>query len=121
METTLRQNGLFWLAMARGTHLRFFQAERPETFAERFFIKRRAEKEMELLQIGQKIQKSSPSSAVFDERWRQALHNFLLQHTKVDPALIDRGLHAWLGLKSRADQPHKEQVGLLFGLYTHAK
>lgn len=120
METTLRQNGLSWLAIARGARLNFSQAARPETFTE-LFIKRRAEQEMRLLQTGQEIQKSDPSSAVFDERWRQTLHDFFLQHTKVDPVLIDSGLQAWAALKSRADQPHKVQVGLLFGLYTRLR
>ena len=120
METTLRQNGLSWLAIAKGARLNFSQAARPETFTE-LFIKQRAEQEMRLLQTGQEIQKSDSSSAVFDERWRQTLHDFFLQHTKVDPLLVDRGLQAWAALKSRVDQPHKEQVGLLFGLYTRLR
>ncbi|MCC4284828.1 hypothetical protein LL273_13945 [Marinobacter salarius] len=120
METTLRQNGLSWLCIARGMRLRFSQTVRPETFTERF-IRRRAEQEMELLQIGQQIQEMSPSSEAFDERWCEYLSGFLKQRTEVEPARIDYALQAWLALKSKADKPHKEKIGTLFGLYTRLR
>lgn len=120
METTLRQNGLAWLSIARGTHLRVFHASRPETFTERF-IRRRAEQEMTLLQAGQQIQKNSPSSEVFDERWCEYLNDFLKQHTRVGPTHIDIAIQAWVALKSGGDQPDQEKVGFLFGLYTRLR
>jgi hypothetical protein len=39
----------------------------------------------------------------------------------VEPALIDQGLQIWVSLKSGAVQPHKEQAGLLYGLYTRLR
>lgn len=120
METTLRQNGLSWLCIARGMHLRAFPEERPETFTEQF-IKNRAEREMKLLQTGLDIQKNSSTLKAFDERWCEYLSDFLKQHTEVAPSIIDRGLRTWLALKSRANQPRKDQAGLLLGLYTRLR
>ncbi|WBU42665.1 MULTISPECIES: hypothetical protein [Marinobacter] len=120
METTLRQNGLSWLCIARGMHLRAFPATRPETFTEQF-IKSRAEREMELLQTGLDIQKNSSTPEAFDERWCEYLSDFLKQHTEVEPSIIDRGLQTWIALRSRADQPRKDQAGLLLGLYTRLR
>jgi hypothetical protein len=120
METTLQQNGLSWLSIIRGAHLRVFQAPRPDTFTERF-IKRRAEQEMELFQMGQEIKKNSPSPEALDERWCEYLVDFLKQHTEVEHALIDHGFQIWASLKSGAIQPHEEQSGLLYGLYTRLR
>lgn len=120
MEAKVRQNGLAWLCMARGMHLRNSPPNRSETFSEQF-IKQRAEQEMELLKTGQGIQKNSPSPEVFDEHWCQYLNAFLKQHTDVEPTLIDRGLQAWIAFKSGTGQPHKDQVGLLFRLYTRLR
>jgi hypothetical protein len=120
METTLRQNGLSWLSIIRGTHLRVFQALRPDTFTERF-IKRRAEQEMELIQTGQEIRENSPSPEVFDQRLCEYLIDFFKQHTEVEPALIDQGLQVWAASKSRMAQPHKDEAGLLYGLYTRLR
>jgi hypothetical protein len=119
METKMRQNGLAWLSMARGMHLKNYPPGRPDTFTERF-IKRRAEQEIALLQSGKKIQMDSPS-AFFDEYWAQALHDFLLKNTKVEPAFIDRGIQAWAVLDPKKDQPNQEHVGFLLGLYTRLR
>jgi len=120
METRQHQNGLSWLFIARGEHLRIFKDPRPETFTEQF-IKRRAEQEMELIQTGQEIREKKPSPEFFDQRLCEYLIDFFKQHTEVEPALIDQGLHIWVSLKSGAVQPHKEQAGLLYGLYTRLR
>tara|TARA_R110001583_G_scaffold176848_2_gene331682 strand:- start:833 stop:1405 length:573 start_codon:yes stop_codon:yes gene_type:complete len=87
METTLPQNGLSWLSIARGFHFRALIKAKSETHVERF-IKRRAELEMELLRNGQKIQERSSTSEAFDESWCAYLIDFLKQHTEVEPFLI---------------------------------
>jgi hypothetical protein len=120
METRQHQNGLSWLFIARGEHLRIFKDPRPETFTEQF-IKRRAEQEMELIQTGQEIREKKPSPEFFDQRLCEYLIDFFKQHTEVEPALIDQGLQIWVSLKSGAVQPHKEQAGLLYGLYTRLR
>ena len=61
METTLRQNGLAWLCMVRGQHLKTFQNKQTETLAEKF-VKDRAEKELELLQVRQEIQNNAETT-----------------------------------------------------------
>lgn len=120
METTLPQNGLSWLSITRGFHLRALTNETSETHVERF-IKRRAELEMELLRNGQKIQKNSSSPEAFDECWCAYLVDFLKQHTEVEPAFLDHGFQIWALLKSGAVQPQKEQAGLLYSLYTRLR
>lgn len=39
----------------------------------------------------------------------------------MEPALIDHGFQIWASLKSGAIQPHEEQSGLLYGLYTRLR
>jgi hypothetical protein len=119
METTLRQNGLAWLCMVRGQHLKTFQNKQTETLAEKF-VKDRAEKELELLQVRQEIQNNAETT-VSEERWRETLNDFLLRNTRVESTHIVKGLETWMALKTRKDQPNKEQVGLLLGLYTRLR
>ena len=123
METTLNHNGLAWLCMIRSEHLRIFQADQadqPETFTEQF-IKRRAEQEIGLLRAGLEIQKSSAATAVFEERWRETLIDFLPRHTGVESFHIEQGLQAAAALKSSTGQPRNDQAGLLLGLYTRLR
>jgi hypothetical protein len=120
MNTKLRQNGLSWLSIVRGTHLRVFQTPRPDTFTEQF-IKQRAEQEMENLQTGLEMKKNNPSSGDFDQRWREYLVGFFKQHTEIEPYFIDQGFQIWASLQSGSTQPNKEQAGFLYGLYTRIR
>ncbi|MFL1455050.1 hypothetical protein ACJO5Y_11465 [Marinobacter sp. GN3S48] len=120
VETTLHHNGLAWLCIVKGHHLRIFQADQPETFTERF-IKRRAEQEIQILEAGLEIQKSSTTTAVFEGRWWETLNDFLPRFTGVDAAYIEQGLQAVAALKSNTDQSRHNQVGQLLGLYTRLR
>lgn len=119
METKLHQNGLAWLCMVRGQHLMTYQADQPETFTEQF-VKRRAEQELELLQVGLDIQSRAEGKDA-KEHWWKILHDFLVVHSGVEPRHVKRGLDAWVGLNSRKNQPRREDVGLLFGLYSRLR
>lgn len=119
-ETTLPQNGLSWLCLTEGFHIRAFQGQRRETQTERF-IKRRAEHEMELLQTSRKIRQTSPSPEIFHERCCEYVIDFLKQHTQIDPTLIISALQAWPPLESKTIQPNKESIGLLFSLYARLR
>lgn len=118
MESSLNNNGLAWLCMSKGEHLRIFQTDYPETFTEQF-VKRRAEQEMDLFQAGLDIQKSD--ATVFEEQWREVLKVFLRNNTRVDSSCIETGLQAASTLKSSAGQSRREQAGLLLGLYTRLR
>lgn len=120
MESSLNTNGLAWLCMSKGEHLRIFQTDYPETFTEQF-LKRRAEQEMELFQAGLDIQKSDASATLFEEQWRGVLKVFLRNNTRVDCSHIDTGLRAAATLKSNTGQSRRKQAGLLLGLYTRLR
>jgi hypothetical protein len=120
METKLHHNGLAWLCMTKGYHLRIFQADQPQTFTEQF-IERRAEQELELFQAGLEIQKYSAAPEFFEERWRETLTDFLPRHTKVEPVHIANGLQASADLKTSTGQSRSHQAGRLLGLYTRLR
>lgn len=120
MESSLNNNGLAWLCMSKGEHLRIFQADHPETFTEQF-VKRRAEQEMDLFQTGLAIQKSNATPAVFEEQWRETLRVFLRENTRVDSSYIEKGLQAAATLRSSPGQSRREQSGVLLGLYTRLR
>lgn len=120
MESSLNNNGLAWLCMSKGEHLRIFQTDYPETFTEQF-VKRRAEQEMDLLQAGLDIQNTDATETVFEEQWREVLKVFLRNNTRVDSYCIETGLQAASTLKSSAGQSRREQAGLLLGLYTRLR
>jgi len=119
-ETTLPQNGLSWLCLTEGFHIRAFQGQRRQTQTE-CFIKRRAEQEMELLQTCRKIRKNSPSPEIFHNRGCEYVIDFLKQHTEIDPTLITSALQAWPLLESKTIQPNNESIGLLLSLYTRLR
>lgn len=120
MESSLNNNGLAWLCMSKGEHLRIFQTDYPETFTEQF-VKRRAEQEMGLFQAGLDIQKSDATATVFEEQWREVLKVFLRNNTRVDSSHIEMGLQAASTLKSSTGQSRREQAGLLLGLYARLR
>ena len=120
MESSPNNNGLAWLCMSKGEHLRIFQTDYPETFTEQF-VKRRAEQEMDLFQAGLDIQKSNVTPTVFQKQWRETLKIFLRDKTRVDSSHIETGLQAAATLQSSTGPARREQAGLLLGLYTRLR
>jgi len=120
METKLSNNGLAWLCMIKGEHLRLFDADHSETFTEKF-LKRRAEQEMSLLETAREIQKQGATESAIEELWWKTLKPFLRENTLVGSSHIDIGLQAAADFKSSTGQSRREKAGLLLGLYARIR
>jgi len=120
METSFSNNGLAWLCMIKGEHLRFFEADHPETFTEKF-LKRRAEQEMVLFETAREIQKQGDPESAIEELWWETLKPFLRENTLVGSSHIDIALQAAADFKSSTGQSRREKAGLLLGLYARIR
>jgi len=120
METSFSNNGLAWLCMIKGEHLRLFEADHPETFTEKF-LKRRAEQEMVLFETAREIQKQGDTESAIEELWWETLKPFLRENTLVGSSHIDIALQAAADFKSSTGQSRREKAGLLLGLYARIR
>src|SRR5690554_5085694 len=120
METSFSNNGLAWLCMIKGEHLRLFETDHPETFTEKF-LKRRAEQERGLLETAREIQKQGATESAIEELWWKTLSPFLRETTLVGDSHIDTGLQAAADFKSSTGQSRGKKAGLLLGLYARIR